>query len=113
MLIVDRLRLDYSHLTSDVSPAIEATLNSLCAEPLDQFFVTVLFGTKEKGKEDCVFTDSKTAHFTDSRIISISLDTNAVTIPTHQAANYEYCARGGLNDLAFTGKSVKTHNTIT
>ena len=52
----------------------------------------------------------KTVYFTDSRIISISLDTDAVKIPTHQAADYEYCVKGKLNDEAFIGKSLKPHS---
>ena len=52
----------------------------------------------------------KTVYFTDSRIISISLDTDAVKIPTHQAADYEYCVKRKLNDEAFIGKSLKPHS---
>lgn len=105
LLTVDPLTLDHSDLTSEESPAIIATLNSLCTEPLHQFFVGILFGTKKKEEEDCDFVQSKTVYLTDSKTISISLDTDIVTIPTNQAADYEYCAKGALNDEAFIGKS--------
>ena len=109
-LAVEPLTLDYSDLISEESPAIKATLNSLCTEPLDHFFVGILFGTQKKGQEDCVFVQSKTVHFTDSRTISISLDTDVVTIPTHSATDYTYCAKGTLIDEAFLGKSLKLCN---
>ena len=99
--------MDYSGLTSDDSPGITATLSSLCAEPLNSFFVGVLFGIQKIGGMDCIYMQSRTVLFMDSRNVFVSLDTDVVTIPTGQATDYEYCARVTLNDNLFDGKHSK------
>ena len=105
--LVDPLSVDYSGLTSNISPGITATLNSLCAEPLNHFFVGVLFGVQRVGGMDCRFMQSRTMLFIDSRIVFVPLDTNVVTIPTDQATDYEYCARVTLNEELCDGKHSK------
>lgn len=111
-LAVEPLTLDYSDLVSEESPGIKATLNSLCAEPLDEFFVGILFGARKKGEEDCDFMQSKVVYFTNSRTVSISINTDVVAIPSHSATDYEYCAKGTLNDQAFIGKGLKLCNLL-
>ena len=96
--------MDYSDLTSDDSPGLTATLNSLCAEPLNHFFVGVLFGIQRIGGMDCRFMQSRTVLFIDSRTLFVPLDTDVVTIPTNQTADYEYCAEVTLNEELCNGK---------
>ena len=95
--------MDYSNLTSD-SPGITATLNSLCAEPLNHFFIGVLFGIQRIGGTDCIYIQRRAVLFTDSRRVFVPLDTDIVTLPTDQAVLYEYCANVTLNDDSFDGK---------
>ena len=43
-------------------------------------------------------------HFVESRIISISLDTDVVTILPGEDVHYEYCAKVTLNNEPLRGK---------
>ena len=43
-------------------------------------------------------------HFVESRIISISLDTDVVTILHGEDVDYEYCAKVTLNNELLRGK---------
>lgn len=98
------LSVNYSGLASEDSPGITATLNSLCAEPLNHFFVGVLFGIKIIGGTNCRYMQSRTVLFIDARTVFVPLDTDVVIIPAYQAADYEYCAKATLNEELCDGK---------
>ena len=70
---------------------LEATLNSLCDEPLSGYFVQALFGVRLIGSEDCVYLQSSTQNFSSSHTVFIGLDLTAIS------DDYEYCARAILN----------------
>ena len=53
---------------------------------------------------DCIFMQSRTVLFIDSRTVFVPLDTDVVTIPTDQAGDYEYCAKVTLNEEVLDGK---------
>ena len=89
--------MNESALTSVESPGISVTLNSLCARPLSQYFIVVLFGVRRLGENDCVYTQSVTVTFGDDRDVFVPVDVNKVIIPTTQTTDYEYCARVSLN----------------
>ena len=94
---MDVLTVDYSMLSSVESPGIRVSLNPLCAGPLSQIFVLVLFGIQRLGEDNCIFMDSDAVKFGGDRDVFIPLDGNKVVIPTNQIRGYEYCARTSLS----------------
>ena len=97
---VHPLTVDYSHLSSTSSPAVNVTLSSLCIETPSEMFVGVLFGkrvTNDNGN-DCEFSQRKTEYF-DSSSLYILVDTNAVPLPSGSEESYEYCAKVELNSV--------------
>ena len=102
--VVDAIHVNYSYLASKKSPKITVSLNPLCVEPLNTFFVGALFGIR-KG-EDCIFMQSEEVYFT-SRILHIELDTSRVSIPNN-TLDYQYCARVALNTHFPEGKILFT-----
>ena len=59
------LFVEYSLSSSDSSHGLRATLNPLCAEPLNELFVHGLFGVRQAPNGECVYLQSSTQRFTD------------------------------------------------
>ena len=83
--------MEYSLSSSDSPRGLRATLNPLCTEPLNEFFVQGLFGVRQAPNKECIYLQSSTQHFTDSNEIFIEVDL------TLEPAAYEYCAEAILN----------------
>ena len=80
--------MEYSLSSSDSPRGLRATLNPLCTEPLNEFFVQGLFGVRQAPNKECIYLQSSTQHFTDS---------NEILDLTLEPAAYEYCAEAILN----------------